>query len=74
MSDKSIDKLDEEEVALDETLALDSVKTKGRAADMNAVMQLMQAMPEADFNKFVETNVCFFHVTLSWYHSTKRLI
>jgi hypothetical protein len=55
MSDKSIDKLDEEEVALDETLALDSVKTKGKAADMNAVMQLMQAMPEADFNKFVET-------------------
>jgi tetrahydromethanopterin S-methyltransferase subunit B len=55
MSDKSIDKLDEEEIALDETLALDSVKTKGKAADMNAVMQLMQAMPEADFNKFVET-------------------
>ncbi len=41
--------------SLDETAASDTIVAKGKAATMNAVMQLMSGMSGEDLNKFVET-------------------
>lgn len=45
----------EEEVNIEESAAADSIKAKGKAASMNAVMDLMKGMGKEDLNHFVAT-------------------